>query len=454
MLGRELKNRYRIMATLRTGGFGQTYMAEDTQRPGQPKCVVKHLMPATHNPQFMELARRLFNTEAEILEKLGRHDQIPYLLAYFEDNKEFFLVQEFIEGYPLSEEMLPSQPMSETKVLEILEDVLSVLTFVHSYGVIHRDIKPNNIMRRVEDGKLVLIDFGAVKKVSTQIIYPETGELPTIAIGTGGYIAPEQALGHPRLSSDIYSLGMTAIEALTGIAPRNLPEDSVTGDTLWKYQATVSQDLAVILDKMISRNLAQRYHSTGEVLDRLKPIARPIAPKQSPTNSIPDGATAMAKNSSNLYISPELQAKLTSLLTEEIGPIATIIMKKNCPKALNSQDLIERLVNVIPPQQQEQFRRKAQSAIASAVPTPKQMSSAQPNLGLSEIPTVASYINPDFIKHCQQELSAAIGPMGNYVCRRAIEQHPQCSAAELVDFLLKEITDPAKAAEFRSKFRF
>jgi serine/threonine-protein kinase len=443
------------MATLRTGGFGQTYIAEDTQRPGQPKCVVKHLMPATHNPQFMDLARRLFNTEAEILEKLGRHEQIPQLLAYFEDNQEFFLVQEFIEGYPLSEEMLPGQPMSEAKVISILEDVLTVLTFVHSYGVIHRDIKPNNIMRRGQDGKLILIDFGAVKKISTQIVYPETGEAPTIAIGTGGYIAPEQALGHPRLSSDIYSLGMTVIEALTGIPPRNLPEDSVTGDILWQYQARVSTEVAVIIDKMTARDLAQRYKSAAEVLDSLRCLVNPTVPKSPTMGQVSAQPITSLDHSRNPNISQELQTKLTNLLTEEIGPIAAIIIKRNCSTAITSQDLIERLVAVIPPQNQDQFRQKVQIAIANSSPhTPLQTSSPQPSQSSPPNPATTSHIHPDFIHRCEQELSGLIGPIGNYICQRAIKQHPQFSAVELVDFLVTQIPDPAKATEFRGRFRF
>jgi serine/threonine protein kinase len=454
MLGRELKNRYRIVATLRVGGFGQTYIAEDTQRPGRPQCVVKHLMPATHNPQFMELARRLFSTEAEILEKLGRHDQIPQLLAYFEDNNEFFLVQEFIEGYPLSEEMLPGHPMLESQVITILEEVLNILTFVHGYGVIHRDIKPNNIMRRSQDRKPILIDFGAVKKISTQFVNPQTTETPTIAIGTGGYIAPEQALGHPRLASDIYSLGMTVVEALTGISPRNLPEDSVTGDLLWQYQARVSPELAMIIDKMIARNLAQRYQSAAEVLDALKCLVNPTVPRSARIASDRTEAVTSLKENPNPNISQELQTKLTDLLTEEIGPIATIIMKRNCSQAITSQDLLEKLLTVVPPQNQEKFRQKAQLVLSYSAKTPLQTSSVKPSQIPPSTPPAIGHINPDFIRRCEAELSSAIGPMGNYICQRAVKQHPQFSAVELVEFLATQIPDPAKATEFRARFRF
>lgn len=455
MLGRELKNRYRIVAALKTGGFGQTYIAEDTQRPGHPKCVVKHLMPATHNPQFMELARRLFNTEADTLEILGRHDRIPQLLAYFEDNQEFFLIQEFIDGYPLSEEMLPGKPLSEAKVILILEEVLNILTFIHSYGVIHRDIKPNNIMRRSHDGKLFLIDFGAVKTITTQLIPSDKSETPTIAIGTGGYMAPEQALGHPRLSSDIYSLGMTAIEALTGISTRTLPEDPDTGDLIWQDRTQVSHELAIVIDKMTARSLAQRYKSAAEVLEALKFVVNPTAPKTIGAPKVSTEAVTALDSLSSCNISLELQAALTSILADEIGPIAAIVINRNCSGALTSQALIEKLSTVVPLPQQERFRQKAYAAIArTSSQTPLQTSSAQPLATPVSHHRPVNKLEPSFIEFCQRELSDIVGPIGQLICQRAVKQNPNFSAIELVEFLVTQIPEAAKAAEFRQKFRF
>lgn len=168
MIGNLLDQRYQVVEVLGQGGFGHTYTAKDTRRPGNPTCVVKLLKPAISDPDFLQTARRLFNSEAETLEKLGNHDQIPRLLAYFEENEEFYLVQEFIDGHPLSAELAPGQRWDESQVIQLLQEVLSILEFVHSNGVIHRDLKPDNLIRRTSDSKLVLVDFGAVKQVKMQ----------------------------------------------------------------------------------------------------------------------------------------------------------------------------------------------------------------------------------------------------------------------------------------------
>ncbi|NET59025.1 MAG: CHASE2 domain-containing protein [Symploca sp. SIO2E6] len=262
-----LARRYEIQSTLGCGGFGLTYLATDTQRPGKPQCVVKQLKPAHQDEKFLKIARRLFRTEAEILEKLGTHPQIPQLLAYFEEHKEFYLVQEHIQGHPLSDEMPKEKRFPEAKVVEILNGVLEILSFVHQYQVIHRDIKPGNIMRRDLDGKLVLIDFGAVKQFQSQEQIQENDS--TIAIGTSGYAPPEQYAGRPKLSSDIYALGMIGIQALTGIHPSQLSISDETGDLSWRNLANVSEELAQILEKMVCYHFVDRYQSVAVVIEDL-----------------------------------------------------------------------------------------------------------------------------------------------------------------------------------------
>ncbi|MEB3181478.1 MAG: serine/threonine protein kinase [Nostocaceae cyanobacterium] len=271
MIGQLLDRRYQVMQVLGTGGFGQTYLAQDTRRPGNPICVVKHLKPASSDPRVFETAKRLFHSEAETLEQLGNHDQIPRLLAYFDENQEFYLVQEFIQGRPLSSELHPGQRWSEPLVMQMLQEVLSVLEFVHSQGVIHRDIKPDNIIRRASDNKLVLVDFGAVKQVRTQMV---TAGVPTatVAIGTPGYMPTEQGQGKPRPNSDIYSLGIIAIQALTGRSPMELPEDPNTGEILWQHLVPVSPALAAMLTKMVRYHFKDRYQSATEALQALQQV--------------------------------------------------------------------------------------------------------------------------------------------------------------------------------------
>ncbi|MFM7602089.1 MAG: protein kinase domain-containing protein [Pseudanabaena sp.] len=297
MPAKVLDGRYKLIKQIGAGGFGHTFIARDMRRPGSPPCVVKQLKPASDDPNFIREARRLFNTEAETLEKLGRHDQIPQLLAYFEEDKQFFLVQEFVEGRSLHDELKAPLPdvsdldnttqdrilaeldnidapprgkqLSEVEVLKILKDVLDVLEFVHSEGVIHRDIKPDNLICRKKDQKIVLIDFGAVRAMqdaSTQLTANEKGESRfTVTIGTPGYMPSEQCAGRPTYSSDIYALGMVAIKALTGYRPTDLPTDPATGELVWRDKAQVSNGLAMVLTRMVRYHYTQRYQSIREV---------------------------------------------------------------------------------------------------------------------------------------------------------------------------------------------
>ncbi|NJL38607.1 MAG: CHASE2 domain-containing protein [Leptolyngbyaceae cyanobacterium RM2_2_4] len=275
MLGTLLGGRYKLITALGAGGFGQTYLAEDIQQPGGLRCVIKHFKPASRDSKFLEVARRLFDTEVGALDKLGQHDQIPELLGFFEENREFYLVQEFIDGHPLSEEISRASRLNEAEVVALLRDVLGVLEFIHKNQVIHRDIKPSNLIRRRQDGKIILIDFGAVKEIRTQI-QGESGQTGfTVGIGTQGYTPGEQLLGKPRFSSDIYALGVTAIQAITGLQPSQLPEDPETSELIWEDYANLSPGLTFVLSQMVRHHFSKRYQSASEVLwalDRLSEL--------------------------------------------------------------------------------------------------------------------------------------------------------------------------------------
>jgi serine/threonine protein kinase/regulator of sirC expression with transglutaminase-like and TPR domain len=269
MLGQTLRARYQILQQLGSGGFGETYLAEDRDLPGNPLCVVKQLKPKDRDPLVLQTARRLFDREAEALYRLGNHDRIPQLFAHFEENQEFYLVQEYIEGEALCAELASSsKPASETQIIGLLQDVLETLVFVHQQNAIHRDIKPSNLIRRRVDGKL--IDFGAVKEIKTLTLDRSNETSYTILVGSPGYMPNEQQGGKPRFSSDIYALGMTAIETLTRIAPEQLQEDPQTGEISWREYAGVSDRLAAILDKMVRTHFRDRYQSAIEVLHDLK----------------------------------------------------------------------------------------------------------------------------------------------------------------------------------------
>jgi serine/threonine protein kinase, bacterial len=287
MIGRLLDGRYKILQVLGAEGFSETYLAQDTRRPGSPTCVVKLLKPNTNSPNSLQISRRLFQSEAETLERLGNHSQIPRLLAYFEEDQEFYLVQEYIKGNLLSTEFTPERLYSEEQTIQLLRDVLLTLAFVHEQGVIHRDVKPDNLIRRWEDDKLVLVDFGAVKKIWNR--NTAQNQVAGTIIGTPGYMATEQGRGKPRPSSDIYALGMVAAQAITGIIPMSLQEDSEMGKTIWQQYAKASPGLVAIIDKMIRYDFRDRFQSAKDVLaalDQLTNAAPGFIPNLNTTQSV------------------------------------------------------------------------------------------------------------------------------------------------------------------------
>lgn len=274
MLPKVIGGRYKLLKRIGGGSFGQTYLAEDSQLPGNPECIVKQLKPQITDPGTLQTARRLFNSEAQVLHSLGsRHPQIPTLYAYFEEDQEFYLVQELVRGEPLTEELPHGSHWTEAQVIDFLEDILSILDYVHQQNVIHRDIKPSNIMRRHADQKLMLIDFGAVKQIQKAAGGSDSNL--TVAISTYGYSPPEQLQGKPHFSSDLYAVGMTAIRALTGIHPHQLERDQA-GESIWKPKACVSDGLCAILDRMVASHLVDRYQSAAEVLADVKRLKQVV----------------------------------------------------------------------------------------------------------------------------------------------------------------------------------
>lgn len=272
VIGMTLGGRYEVVKLLGSGGFGETYVAKDTQRPGSPDCVVKQLKIVSDDPKAHQLAHRLFVGEAETLEQLGHHDQIPRLLAYFEAQYSFYLVEELIEGHLLQQELAARRPMPQLYVLDLLKNLLPIVEFVHSKHVIHRDIKPANIIRRQSDKRLVLIDFGAVKQISNQLTDMHAQPTATVGIGTQGYMPSEQSAGLPRLCSDLYAIGIIAIEALTGIPAYALQRDKA-GEVIWRFEVPdMDPQFADILLKLTRYNFSDRYQRATEVLADLEPI--------------------------------------------------------------------------------------------------------------------------------------------------------------------------------------
>ncbi|MHC5610620.1 MAG: protein kinase domain-containing protein [Nostoc sp.] len=267
-----LNNRYRVIQTLESGGFGETFLAEDIQMPSNRRCVIKQLRPIQNNPQIYQLVQERFKREAAILEQLGgATKQIPSLYAYFQLNGQFYLVQEWIEGDTLTKKVHEQGSLSESAVKEILVSLLSVTEYVHNQRIIHRDIKPDNIILRHRDRQPVLIDFGAIRETMGTVVNSQGNPTSSIVIGTPGYMPSEQAAGRPIYSSDLYSLGITAIYLLTGKQPQELETDPSTGEIVWhKHALSVSQTMLAVIDRAIAYHPRDRFSTAKEMLKVLQ----------------------------------------------------------------------------------------------------------------------------------------------------------------------------------------
>jgi serine/threonine-protein kinase len=266
-----LRDRYRVVKALGQGGFGATFLAHDQALPGEPSCVIKQLRPSGTASQVLQMARELFEREALTLGRIGNHPQVPRLLDYFEDRQQFYLIQEYVSGSTLQQEVKANGAFSETGLKQFLSEILPLLQYVHEQKVIHRDIKPANLIRRDQDSRLVLIDFGAVKnKVEQAATLSEQTAFTAYAIGTPGYAPPEQMAMRPVYSSDIYALGVTCIYLLTARSPKDLEYNPTTGEMLWEKHVQVSPHLAKVLRTMLEISVRNRYQTCEEVLKELE----------------------------------------------------------------------------------------------------------------------------------------------------------------------------------------
>lgn len=283
-----LNNRYEILEQLGRGGFGETFLAIDTRMPSGRKCVIKQLKPdeaTTNTAPTSDWFKERFQREAATLEELGQNNrQIPQLYDYFSEGENFFLVQEWIEGITLSQKHQREGNLSEAQVEKILRELLPVLDYIHGRGIIHRDIKPDNIILRASDGKPVLIDFGIVKEVNNINVGSKT-----VSLGTPGYMAPEQIAGHPVFSSDLYSLGLTAIFLLTGKTPQALTSDPNTGEILWRKDAPgLHSNLAAVIDRAVRFHPRDRFTFAQEMLTGLPVSSQTtVSVNQSSTTTSP-----------------------------------------------------------------------------------------------------------------------------------------------------------------------
>ena len=303
-----INNRYQVIRPLGEGGFGHAYLAEDTQMPSKRKCVIKQLKPITTSPEVYQVVQDRFQREAAILEQLGEnHRQIPRLYAYFSEDQQFYLVQEWIEGQTLED---ISVPQPESAVVSLLTSLLPVLEFVHAQGIIHRDLKPENIILRSGSRQPVLIDFGAVRETMGTVMNSRNHPTSSIVIGTPGYMSAEQAIGRPIPSSDLYSLGLTAIYLLTGQVPQALTTEVETGEIIWQPQAQhVSERLRTVLDRAVRSHPRDRFATATEMLSALTQVASTQSPQSLQDQPIAAAAPTVIKPTPNISAASQFQTR-------------------------------------------------------------------------------------------------------------------------------------------------
>ncbi|MFK0734600.1 MAG: protein kinase [Gloeotrichia echinulata GP01] len=290
------RDRYEILRILGRGGFGITFLAKNAVLPGKPLCVIKQLCPKVSSPKSLRKASLRFEKEAKTLGQLGSHSQIPMLLDYFEGNGDFYLVQEYVRGSTLAREVRRTGHKSEAEVKQFLLELLPVLQYLHKHHVIHRDIKPQNLLRCEYDQRFVLIDFGAVKEELVEICENSTHKNPsTNFVGTMGFAPPEQFSLRAVYASDIYALGVTCLYLLTGKGPLEFEHDRKTGEICWQKEVNLTDSFGRILSKMVKISLEERFKTADEVIRALgvanhvanlteclttQPLRKPNIPKE------------------------------------------------------------------------------------------------------------------------------------------------------------------------------
>jgi formylglycine-generating enzyme required for sulfatase activity len=419
----QLFRRYRAIRILGRGGFGRTFLAVDEGKPSRPNCVIKQFDPQAQGTNNIEKAAQLFEREAEQLDKLGEHPQIPELLAYFTEGNQQYLVQEYIDGQDLEQILETEGKFSEHQIRDILQQILPVFDYLHQHQVIHRDIKPANIIRQ-QDGKLILVDFGAAKQVANSAL-----SVTGTTIGSAGYASPEQAVGKAQPNSDIYSLGATCVRLLTQIEPFDL-FDVTENEWVWRdyLDAPIDKQLGTILDNMLVLATKRRYQSATEVLQDLQPTKTQPSPTSSqsklkqpssPTSSTPTSSQKSSKSQQKLS---KTQPSPTSSQSEAKQPSSpTSSTPTSSQKSSKSQ---QKLSKTQPSPTSSQSEAKQPSSPTSSTPTSSQKSSKsqqKPSLRSFEFETATVEIKAAFfgkniqIHRRRQQAQGFSEPLGNNI---------------------------------------
>ncbi|MEL6319793.1 MAG: serine/threonine-protein kinase [Cyanobacteria bacterium J06626_14] len=503
-----IHHRYQIRKVLGRGGFGRTYLAIDTHRFDE-QCVLKQFIPASRSEASLRKARELFQREAKVLYQID-HPQIPKFLAWFTHEEDLFIVQEYVDGQSYLDLMRDrrfktQKTFSEQEIIQWLFDLVPVLDYIHSIGIVHRDISPANVMFSNAKQKPMLIDFGVVKEVVNQIL---SGQYSTFArppkatlVGKPGYSPPEQLqLGDCFPCSDFYSLGMTALVLLTG-------KDARTSRYDWRHDAAVSDGLACIIERMLAERPRERYQAAQAIMvdlqrlvdDHRSPPAAAVAPstqRRSPASpsiptipSIPsieqlpeDLGVVTNVTEWEHFQTPELSAQFLAqcqqALSEYIGPVASFAIEDILSQAstLDSQEFLSLLADEIPDtaaaaEFQQHVHQKIQhtntppaanSAYATRTESEPQANSLHqgrhrsPQSSGQHNQPQAQLIEPlssTFITRCRHELARCIGPMAQFVVDDALEVSDGLTESQFIEAIAAEIPNPQMADTFRQRVK-
>lgn len=488
-----INDRYEVQSMLGRGGFGRTFLAADTYRFGD-LCVLKQFAPANRSPGVLQRSRQLFEREAKVLYQIS-HPQIPKFLAWFTEEDQLFIVEEFIDGKTylalLEERRQRGETFSEVEIIQWLKDLLPVLDYLHGINIIHRDISPGNVILPQQRSQPVLIDFGIVKEVASQIWSGQADNPQALhqasRVGKPGYAPPEQMqLGQCYPCSDLYGLGMTALVLLTGRNPQWLAEQGLLLNQPFaepQWHAQVSPSLGRILDKMVAGNPRNRYQFAQAVLADLNVLTAPksssLTPPPPPTTTPtpplrqePLSLLAAIDSSPDLVdelpddevsLPPEFLDHCRRELIRCIGPMAGYIVEdilEQHPQADTFQ-LIELLAAEIPDARQaSQFRAQANYALQSPMPSksnsPRPIATPTPairsSIGRSAANEPASAIlNDEMLEICRQELARQIGPMAHCIMDDILAQSPRITSQQLVQAIVAEIPDARQAERVRQQ---
>jgi eukaryotic-like serine/threonine-protein kinase len=364
-----LKNLYLIEDVdrdkLGAGSFGSTYLAKDTRyRSFIKKVVVKHLQPPA---RLFDIALKFFQREAEVLSKLGsEHSQIPTLIDSFAEGNDFYIVQEWIDGETLSNVLTYGKRLTQKDTIDLLIEILEPLKFCHDEGTIHRDLKPANLMRRRSDGKLVIIDFGAVREVGQLTLMPDGQERPGSIIGTPGYASPEQCAMFPSpvLASDIYAVGSIGIQAMTGLPPSNINTPFEEIPRWWEVpdRTNATPEFTEILNKMLAFSPKARYYDASAALEVLRAITAKYTIIKQPVIVVPISTQSPAVTQPNILQIPN-KPVLKGKLSQEIFTFETAKLKKLLvpnPRRLGTSKAGNRQTKIVEEWEVKKFMGKAE----------------------------------------------------------------------------------------------